>query len=601
MHRLVGATVLAVMLSVGAHAGAAQSAPPTQASLKAWHDQIAKVPHPSANECYTAKYPRLVWQAIKCATAPSIPMPPKPGPRPLVVGNGNDVAAQAPSGFISETTGSFENVVNVTSESSPIGNVGPPVADAYTLQINTEFFVSTACVLSPNPGCRGWEQFVYANDGSSGFVFIQYWLIQYNAACPAGGWNQFQFTGDPDIYCYRNSPGAAAVPNQPITNLHNLELTGTVSAVADSVTLFDGVMGYSTPGSNSVDAASGWRIAEFNVFGYGGNSDGGSTASFNAGASLDVRTRIIYGGGDPPICVAQGFTAEKNNLNFALPAPAATQPGPAVIVHLDETGPAVANCSAATVVGDTHQHTFAGLFYDFQASGDFVEAQAGPDFEVQTRKASGAPNWPNASVNKSVATRMGSTKVALCDGQRLVVDGRTAEVGPGKSVHLPSGVSIHHIGNAYFVVDAAGNSIKVTVHSGYINVEVGLGTWPTPVRGLLGNPDGNVQRLEAKDGTQFSVPVSFQDLYNKFGDSWRVSPIRTLLAPCAQVASGNPSAPFFADNLDQDRRKRAEAICVKAKVIKEWLKACILDVAVVGDAAAAAYVGLAPPRLNGNP
>ena len=74
----------------------------------------------------------------------------------------------------------------------------------------------------------------------------------------------------------------------------------------------------------------------------------------------------------------------------------------------------LSNCAAATSVGDTHLTTFNGLLYDFQASGDFVLAQVDPDFVVQTRQVSGAPTWPDASVNSAVATRMGKTKVAVC-------------------------------------------------------------------------------------------------------------------------------------------------------------------------------------------
>ena len=599
-HRVAGATILTVMLAVGANAGAAMSAPPTEANLKSWHQNIANVPYPSAKGCFKADYPRMSWRATECVVAPSIPMVPKPGPRPLVVGNGNDISAEAPSGTISETNGSFENLINVTSVESPIGNVGPPVADAYTLQINTNFFSSPACAASPNPGCLGWEQFVFANDGTSGFVFIQYWLLQYNDPCPAG-WNTFSFTGDPDIYCWRNSPGAAATPNQPIGNLGSLRLTGNVTAAGDSVTLTAGMTTYSTPGGNYVDAAGGWTIAEFNIFGYGGNSNGGGGATFNAGASLNVRTRINYGGNMPPNCVAQGFTGETNNLNFGTPKPPPTGPGPAVIFLENDTGGAVTNCDAAEVVGDTHQHTFGGTFYDFQASGDFVEAQVGTGFEVQTRKVSGAPTWPGTSVNQSVATRMGSTKVALCNAERIVIDGRVGDLGSGGVLALPSGVTIHRIGNTYYVVDDAGNSIKATFNSGYLDVKVGLGRSPVTVRGLLGNPNNDPKLLEAKDGTRFTVPLSFDDLYRKFGDSWRVTPLRSLLSPCGQVAAGNPAAPFYARDLNPDIRQRAEGICREAKVAQVWLSTCTLDVAVVGPHAAQTFIGMEPPVVNGNP
>ncbi|WP_117211996.1 VWD domain-containing protein [Allorhizocola rhizosphaerae] len=595
-HRLVGATVLAVLLSVGAQAGTAQSAPPTEANLKAWETKLAQVSHPSANGCFTANYPQLTWHETKCVSTPSTPMAPKRRLRPLVVGNGNSISAQSPGGNITEAFGSFENIMNVTSESSPTTEFGAPVANAYSLQLNTNFFTSAACAGSPNPGCQGWEQFVFSNDGASGSVFIQYWLLRYNAACPDATWFTFSFAGDPDIYCYKNSPGAVRVPNQPITNLGNLRLSGHVTTTSDSVILLVGGTAYSTPGSNAVGAAAGWTKAEFNVFGFAY----GHAATFNPGASLNVRTRIHYGGTAAPICAAEGFTGETNNLNFGTPRPAFTPPGPAVIFLENTAGGAVTNCAAAAVIGDTHQHTFGGLLYDFQASGDFVEAQVGSSFEVQTRKVSGAPTWPNTSVNQSVATRMGSTRVALCDGQRLVVDGQSAELPSGKSLSLPSGVDIHRVGNVYFVSDQTGNSIRVTVNSGYIDMSVGLGTWPVRVRGLLGNPDNKPDALEARDGTRFTVPISFEDLYRKFGESWRVSPMRTLLALCAPVASGNPAEPFLARDLDPELRQRAQNVCLQAKVAQEWLDTCTLDVAVLGEKAAATYVGMAPPVLDGN-
>ena len=123
--RLIGATALAVMLAVGAHAGAAQSAPATEANLQAWQAKIAKVSYPSAKGCFTAAYPSLEWQESACKTPPAVPMVPKPRPRPLVIGSGNDISAEAPSGRISETNGTFENIMNVTSVESPIGNTGP--------------------------------------------------------------------------------------------------------------------------------------------------------------------------------------------------------------------------------------------------------------------------------------------------------------------------------------------------------------------------------------------------------------------------------------------------------------------------------------------
>ncbi|WP_162907853.1 VWD domain-containing protein [Allorhizocola rhizosphaerae] len=595
-HRLVGATLLAVLLITGAPAGVAQSAPATTENLQAWHMRIAKVPQPSAKGCFTAGYPRLTWRETACAAPPTTPMTPRPpGPTPLTVGNGNHIVAQAPAGLISQAYGTFENVMGVASVSSPLTPMGPSVANAYTLQLNTNFFNTPACAGALNPAlCLGWQQFVFANDGTSGLVYIEYWLLMYDVPCP-GGWSTFMIGSS--IYCRQATPAAIVPGNTPITNMPSFMLSGDVSGANDIVVFQNGMNVYTTSGTSIVDAGPGWTMAEFNVFGYGS----GTTATFNAGASTHVRTRINYGGTAAPNCLAVGFTSETNNLNFGLPKPPATPPGPAIIFLENMTGGAVTNCDSAESVGDTHQHTFAGLLYDFQASGDFVEAQVGSSFEVQTRKVSGAPMWPNASVNRSVATRMGNTRVALCDGTKLVVDGQPRSLAPGGSLWLPSGVDIHRVGsNVYYVRDQSGNSIRVTANTNYVNVKVGLGTWPTTVRGLLGNPNNDPNRLEARDGTQFTIPISFNDLYNRFGASWRVNPFASLFLPCSSVASGNPSAPFYAGNLDPTVRQRAEAACRQAGVAQVWLDTCTLDAAVIGPDAARVFVGMEPPVVNGN-
>ena len=120
---------------------------------------------------------------------------------------------------------------------------------------------------------------------------------------------------------------------------------------------------------------------------------------------------------------------------------------------------------AASTIGDVHAHTVAGLKYDFQAVGDFELAQVGPDFEVQARHVSGAPTWPNASVNQAIGTRMGNTRVTVCSGPRLVVNGRGVRLSDGATVSLPSGVDITLTGGVYVVTDRSGNSVRVRTPS----------------------------------------------------------------------------------------------------------------------------------------
>ncbi|HEX9547273.1 MAG TPA: hypothetical protein VF942_08040, partial [Acidimicrobiales bacterium] len=513
-------------------------------------------------------------------------------------------AAQAPSGHITQAIGHFENVTNVTSESGPIANAGPSIANTYTLQINSDFFTgSTACAGSPNAGCQGWEQWIFWNTGTSaGSASMQYWLVNYNANCPAGqNWNQIALFGGTS--CWKNSANSVSVPNQPITNMANWRFTGTATSTGDSVTMSTGTNVYTATGDNAVAASTAWTIAEFNIFGYGGdNSGNGGTASFNAGASADTRTEIIYGGTTAPNCVAQGFTAEMNNLSFGPTAPAATAPGPAVIFQESTAGGATSNCAAASTIGDTHLRTFNGLFYDFQASGDFTLAEVDAGFSVQTRQVSGAPPWPDATVNKAVAARFGKTKVAIClappggdQTPRVHVDGKLTAVDDGKTLELPGGVGIARQGNVYQITSDDGDSVRATVNSynstTWIDVNVGLGRWPSSAKGLIANVNGNVNQIATRDNFVLTNPFNFDELYHRFADSWRVGEKESLLSVCNAervIERGIPKRPFYAKDLAQNVREKALAVCNAAGVKPgPLLDACTLDVTVIGQDAAA--------------
>jgi hypothetical protein len=568
-----------------------------------WRVSLAQVPL-SKKGCFQASYPSKEWRQVVCKAAPNRPMPPRRGARPLVVGNGDDISAQAPTGFISTAIGSFDSVTNVTSESGPIGNSGPAIANAYTLQLNMNFFNGTVCAGASVPGnCSTWQQFVFENDGAAGGAFIQYWILKYNNPCPPGqNWNQFSFTGSTDIYCWKNdTSGAVSVPNQPITNLGQMSLSGAVSTTADSVSFTSGGTAYSITGDNAVNAAAGWTIAEFNIFGDGGNSGGGGTASFNSGASIVTRNRIIYGGTAPPNCAAQGFTAEKNNLSFGPTAPAATSLGPAVVFNESTAGGATSNCAAATTIGDTHLDTFQGLLYDFQASGDFVVAQADPDFLVVARQVSGAPTWPNAAVNHAIATRMGKDRMAVCLAPaRLNVNGDNTELEDGKVYSTADGVDIWRIGNVYLITSANGNSVRAEVNPTWINVSVGLGKWPNAASGLLANAGGNVNQIAGRDGAVLTAPFAFDELYLRYGQSWHIAQEEeSLLSACGErnVATGNPAKTFYAGDLDKKVYERTRGVCTAAGVKGDALiDACTLDVAVIGnDAAATVFVNARQP------
>ncbi|HTD53957.1 MAG TPA: VWD domain-containing protein, partial [Silvibacterium sp.] len=525
--RIVTAAVLFTLLGSSAVSAVSQTpnANATQTggsdlgkAQDAWHQSLLRLPHPKPG-CYKASYPRIEWIAAPCGAPPKYPVQPAHGPaKHFIVGNGgaNDFASHPSSGTITGVDGTFPTINAGLTESGPIANSGPSFSDTYTLQINTNQFSSAACAGSPNPNCKGWEQFVYENNPSTHDVFIQYWLIQYNAACPGAAWTQFQFTGSSDIYCFQSTGTSSMLAGHPVSDFDKLTFSASVTPSSDQVVMRVGADVAMISGINAVDVAAGWVDAEFNAFGDAGNSSGGGQAGFGASSTITVKNTVHNGTRNAPACDMQSFTGETNNLTLVGMAPIGTQPSPAIEFTESNVLGTAAACVTAAVIGDTHLTTFGGLLYDFQAEGDFVLAQSGKNFIVENRQVSGAPTWPNAAVNKAVATRMGNTRVAVCTSpSRLVVDGRDTQIADGQILSLPGGVGVLHTGNIFLVQDDTGNSLRAEDMGTYINATVGLGRWPAAVTGVLANAKNNVLDIAARTGAVLTAPFNFNQLYHE--------------------------------------------------------------------------------------
>jgi hypothetical protein len=553
----------------------------------AWGKDMRRLRVPRKG-CFKGSYPRVEWRKVPCVKPPNLPYLPAEGPRPFVVGNGTDFAARVP-GTISAAEGSFDSVTGVTSETGPEGGTGPGVANVYTLQLNTSPFPTSVC--SSDPNCSGWQQYVYSS--SAEVIFIQYWLLNYNATCPSG-WNPFPTGAATPVHCWRNGAGAAAVAKQPITNLANLRLAGNANSGGnDTVEMFVGTTSATASNmDNILNLANGWKGVEFIVVG----DCCGSEATFNSGSTLEVRTTVHHGANQAPECAMEGFTGETNNLNLVGTAAVGPGAAPAIVSRQSNSPGTAASCVLAEGIGDTHLRTFGGLLYDFQAAGDFVLAERGPGFVVQTRQESGAPTWPNAAVNTAVGAKMGQTRVSVCLPGRLEVDGRPTAVAEGSPVRLPGGVDVSRTGSVYSVRGPQGDSLRAQVNNGWIDASVGLGRWPAAVHGLLANPGGNANQLATRDGQILTQPMSFDDLYHRLGDSWRVKQSESFLCG-KRVKPSNPAKPFDAEDLQPVTARRARSVCTEAGVKKgPLLEACVLDVAVLGTGnAAKAFVGVPKP------
>lgn len=589
---------------------------PEERERKAWNARMLKLPLPKTG-CFSAAYPDVVWHEVQCG---------RPSPYKNSVGNGADYVAQTAGNFISSSTGTFTVPASTAgSETGLLFGKGAPVANLFTLQMNSQSpvnssdgspFNTPAC--GGTMGCTGWEQFVFSQSqgpapgpgqmsaapGTTPALFIEYWLYGYGFNCPAlpawapqqGNGNKWQTDGAGD--CILNGP-ATYVPPLTSAQLPGVVMTGTAGA-NDSVVLTtpSGMYAYNEPSVLGLNNA--WTETEFNVFGDCCRSD----ATFTSPTTLVVSLQIADGPPTAPTCIANdGTTGETNNLTLSgTPAviPILTNPS----IEFTETNGAATPASCSHSIGDTHLATLDGLFYDFQAAGDFVLTEAPPDFIVEARQVSGAPSWPEADLNHGVATQMGKTRVAICVPNRLFVDGKRAEMANGKTLSLPGGVKVYHGGDTYAVMRPGGDIVSAKINDNganqWIDVTVGVGgAAKRNPRGLLTNPNHDFAALAARTGTVYAAPVSFADLYHPYADSWRVPAKASLLAPCGEPTEmGAATKPFYANDLPQELAQRAREVCTAAGV-KEGpqLDACTIDTVVLGGKGAQkAFVRTLPLR-----
>ena len=315
---ILGSVVVALTLAGGGTAFAAnRSSAPNSLTRAQWQEEINNVSQPGRG-CFHATYPSLKWQATRCLVAPKDPLVPQVSRGgPQTVGNGDDYSAEV-SGKISKATGKFTNVSSKLKEKGQIDDTGSQIKNAFSLQLNTEFFSgSAACNGAAEPSeCLAWQQFVYAygvGNGGQNLIFMQYWLLYYDTTCPAG-W--YTYNASPYTFCYTNS-NAVVFGSLPAKDLGDTALVGKAkSGHNDSVSLTNSATGDAASVSNSdseVDLAASWNTAEWGVFG----DAGGGEANFGANSTLEAVTVIKATSSSAPTCEADdGFTGETNNLNF---------------------------------------------------------------------------------------------------------------------------------------------------------------------------------------------------------------------------------------------------------------------------------------------
>lgn len=269
---------------------------------EAWQTAIAEKPLP-AKGCFTASYPVVVWRQVACTKAPNRLYLPRGGGIGPIVGNLADYAVISGQ-VISAAIGLFPRVQGLVSVSGP---------NIYSLQLNSNFmkFNPTCRHAAVFANCLAWQQFVYGSFEQT--AFMQYWLIHYNTACPAG-WSTVIDGAGNDCVTNSNAVLVGFGSAIPITDLPKMRVRGSAKAGGlDTLTLIDGLQSWGvTANDNVVSLANQWKGTEFNVLG----DSNGEEAVFNSGTSLTVRISVRTAA-PRPLCQAGGGTSgETNNLNL---------------------------------------------------------------------------------------------------------------------------------------------------------------------------------------------------------------------------------------------------------------------------------------------
>ena len=285
-------------------------------------------------------------------------------------------------------------------------------------------------------------------------------------------------------------------------------------------------------------------------------------------------------------------------------------------------------CTDGQIAADPHVRTLDGLFYDFHATGEFI-AVSTDTFALQVRQRS----WNGcASVAVAAAVMMEANRIAVyahespplwidgipvevpCVPERLSEDLSVEKVAISncvRSMDLSDGSRVElNISDKLLIYNLVGPNedrrATIAVRAGYLDISV----WPgsenaASAVGLLGSLDGDPGNdLRTRDGRIMPQPITFEQLYQDFGESWRVAQEESLFDYDLGEDSDAFTDPAFpaapCPSLADDERLAAEEACQSVGIEnKDLLRACIFDVGVTGDEAFAdSYVGGAEPRVT---
>ena len=246
------------------------------------------------------------------------------------------------------------------------------------------------------------------------------------------------------------------------------------------------------------------------------------------------------------------------------------------------------------VYADPHMRTFDGRRYDMQAVGEFTLARStADDFAVQVRTAAMFTGAPATNV-VAVATHIGNDRImmAMSDldpakGDRhLVLKINGAEVPAGALPKLTSGTlrrvrSVN--GEGVDLTYPDGSTLRVRLGAALDVALVPAAARKGTLTGLLGDFDGVVDNdpTIGVGGLALSASPSFDEVYAKFAQAWRLTQAESLFT----YGAGERTATFTKLDFPDRTLKAsdqaiadAKAYCTAIGVVDQGLyDDCVFD------------------------
>ena len=258
--------------------------------------------------------------------------------------------------------------------------------------------------------------------------------------------------------------------------------------------------------------------------------------------------------------------------------------------HLRRRQAACNDNGAARSVGDPHLRTLDHVYYDFMGVGEFMvlESDSG-DLAVQFRQAP-AGGSRTISIIQAIGVSALGNRITV---SRDYAHGIAASVNgvPQDSASrqlLPKGVRVTRRTDDLEIDLPDGSMLDVRSNPAGLDLVASLAEARRPhMHGLLGyTGDAAVQ---SRDGAKFVREQlrDYQVLYHLLGDSWRLRQPESLFAYGAGQTTATFTDRTFPDRIPQltaAQRSVAEPLCAALSLGAEEREACVLDVALTGDA-----------------